>query len=169
MLAHKADPNAANSEGATALPWAAGDPEKVKLLVRAGADVKARSKIGRTPLIVAAASAGNLESVRLLVSKGADPTVTDQYGDGPVGSAAASAGESVRFRIQVWLFIIDPVAFLACRGGQRTCGTLACGLPQERHAHPCRYHLLFDHQAGVLRKSPQPVIAIQTADYGWLS
>ena len=95
LLAHRADPNVKNAEGATALMWAAGDAEKVKLLLRSGADIKAKSKLGRTSLIIAAASAGNLESVRLLLSKGADPSLADENGDGPVGSAASSGDVAI--------------------------------------------------------------------------
>src|SRR6185437_2405504 len=47
--------NAKNAFDATALLWGAGDPVKTKLLVAEGADVNAASKLGRTPLMVAAA------------------------------------------------------------------------------------------------------------------
>ena len=77
--------------------WAAGDSSKVKLLVEAGADVHAQSKLGRTPLIIASATAGNLDTIRLLLAKGANPKLVDENGDGPVGSAA-SAGDSAMLR-----------------------------------------------------------------------
>src|SRR5262245_2456533 len=97
LLAHGADSNSQNPAGAPALMWAAGDIAKTKLLVQAGADVNAKSKLGRTPLIIASATAGNLETIRLLLAKGADPKLVDENGDGPVGSAAG-AGDAAMLR-----------------------------------------------------------------------
>jgi ankyrin repeat protein len=97
LLARGADPNSQNPAGATALMWAAGDSSKVKLLVEAGADVHAKSKLDRTPLIIASATAGNLDTIRLLLAKGANPKLVDENGDGPVGSAA-SADDSAMLR-----------------------------------------------------------------------
>src|SRR5258708_14417189 len=82
LLARGADPNAQNPAGATALMWAAGHAAKAKVLVQAGADVNAISKMGRTPLIIASATAGNLETVRLLLAKGASTKLVDENGDG---------------------------------------------------------------------------------------
>lgn len=72
LLAAGADVNAKNAFDATALMWCANDLAKVRLLVEKGANVNARSKQGRTPLIIAAAHDGNFEVVKLLVEKGAD-------------------------------------------------------------------------------------------------
>jgi ankyrin repeat protein len=66
--------------GATALLWGAIDPAKARLLIHAGADVNAKSNIGRTPLIVAATRYGSAETVRLLMGKGADPKTVDGTG-----------------------------------------------------------------------------------------
>src|SRR5712692_5523524 len=96
LLANKADPNGQNSAGATALMWAAGDADKVRLLIEAGADVNAKSKLGRTALIIATTSAGNVETVRLLLAEGADPKLVDGNGDGPVGSASCAGCAAVR-------------------------------------------------------------------------
>src|SRR5262249_52790058 len=97
LLSNGADPNERNLAGATALMWAAGDAAKAKVLVQGGAEVNAISKLGRTPLIIASATAGNLETVRLLLAKGAHPKQVDENGDGPVGSAA-SAGDAAMLR-----------------------------------------------------------------------
>jgi ankyrin repeat protein len=90
LLGAGADPALANPFGATALLWAAGDFDKVRLLVEKGANVNGAAKSGRTPLIVAAAYPGNLETVRLLLAKGADPKHVDLSGEGPLGGAASA-------------------------------------------------------------------------------
>ena len=72
ILAAGADVNAKNNFDATALMWCANDLEKVRLLVEKGADVNARSKHGKIPLLIAAAYDGNVEVIRLLLNKGAD-------------------------------------------------------------------------------------------------
>src|SRR6478672_13266325 len=55
LLAKKADVNAPQGDGATALHWAVyrGDKEMVRVLVRAGANVKAANREGATPLWLA--------------------------------------------------------------------------------------------------------------------
>ena len=60
LIARGADPDAAHGDGMTALHWAAehGDLQVVALLVDAGADVEARTRLGsHTPLHVASRSA----------------------------------------------------------------------------------------------------------------
>jgi ankyrin repeat protein len=47
-----ADPNIANDFAATPLMWCAGDAAKVRLLLSKGAKADARSKLGRTPLLI---------------------------------------------------------------------------------------------------------------------
>src|ERR1700743_3289920 len=55
LLAQKADVNAPQADGATALHWAVfhGDKELVQQLVRAGANVGAANREGATPLWLA--------------------------------------------------------------------------------------------------------------------
>src|SRR5438876_12251279 len=55
LLAQKADVNAPQGDGATALHWAAyhGDKELTDALIRAGANVKAANREGATPLWLA--------------------------------------------------------------------------------------------------------------------
>ena len=91
LLERGSDPNRANTAGATALMWAAGDPGKVLLLLARKAEVNARAKSGRTPLIVASAIHGNIEAVKLLLDAGADLKARDANGTGPVWAAAAAA------------------------------------------------------------------------------
>jgi ankyrin repeat protein len=75
-----ADVNTQNDLQASALLWAACQPEKARLLLERGAEVNIQSKQGRTPLMVAAACAGNAETVRLMLSKGADVNARDRLG-----------------------------------------------------------------------------------------
>jgi ankyrin repeat protein len=77
LLDHGADPNAKNTNGATALIWAAGDLERVRLLLARGADAKAVSQRGRTALYVAARSDASAPTVKMLIASGADPNATD--------------------------------------------------------------------------------------------
>src|SRR5258708_40012155 len=58
LLGAKADVNAKNAFDATALMWGAGDIKKVRLLLDKGADVNARSKPGRSALIIACSQSG---------------------------------------------------------------------------------------------------------------
>ena len=55
LLAQKADVNAPQADGATALHWAVyrGDLEMADVLIRAGANVKAANREGATPLWLA--------------------------------------------------------------------------------------------------------------------
>lgn len=77
LLAKKADVNAAQADGATALQWAVhwGNPAAVDLLLKAGADVKAANRLNATPLYLAAES-GNGLLVQKLLAAGADPNQT---------------------------------------------------------------------------------------------
>lgn len=72
-LARKADVNAAQIDGSTALHWAveSDDAEIVDLLIRAGARVTARTREGVTPLQLAATN-GNGPMIDRLLKAGAD-------------------------------------------------------------------------------------------------
>jgi ankyrin repeat protein len=71
LLDAGADPNTADSFGATPLMFGIRDIAKVRLLLDAGARVNDKSKQDQTALIVAAANPGSLETIRLLTAKGA--------------------------------------------------------------------------------------------------
>ena len=73
-LARKADVNAAQVDGTTALHWAVDhdDLEMVDLLIRAGARVTARTREGVTPLQLAAIN-GSAVVIDRLLKGGADP------------------------------------------------------------------------------------------------
>jgi ankyrin repeat protein len=92
LLAGGADVNAAQGDGMTALHWAArsGDAEIVRMLLYAGANVKAVTRLGAyTPLMMAAAL-GHAEAVAALVSAGADVKAVNSTGSTPLMLAARS-------------------------------------------------------------------------------
>jgi ankyrin repeat protein len=88
LLAAGADPNATNSAGATALMWAAPDPDKMQLLLDAGADVNARSDDRRSALVVTSGIVGAAPALRLLLDYGADPSIWQPGDPSPVREAA---------------------------------------------------------------------------------
>jgi ankyrin repeat protein len=90
LLDAGADPNIANVFAATPLMWCAGDAAKIRLLLSKGAKVDARSQLGRTPLLIAAAYDGAAEAARLLIEKGADVNARDKGGMSVLQQAASS-------------------------------------------------------------------------------
>src|SRR5262245_54099893 len=73
LIGQRADVNAPQPDGATALHWAVyrGDREMVTMLVRAGANVKAANREGSTPLWLACIN-GDPDMIAGLVEAGAD-------------------------------------------------------------------------------------------------
>ncbi len=96
-LKQQPDVNGRNAFDATALILAAADERKAHLLIDHGADVNAHSRMGRTPLGMAASCDGCSRIVRLLLAKGADPNYRDKGGMTPLWLAAqAGDADSVR-------------------------------------------------------------------------
>ncbi|MEZ5287399.1 MAG: ankyrin repeat domain-containing protein [Vicinamibacterales bacterium] len=92
LLKDAADVNAAQGDGMTALHWAAmnGDADMAKMLVYAGANVRAVTRIGSyTPLFLAARQ-GQAAVVPVLVGAGADARQSTATGTTPLMVAAAS-------------------------------------------------------------------------------
>jgi ankyrin repeat protein len=92
LLQQRADVNAPEGDGMTALHWAAerGDADMALLLLKAGARAQAETRIGRyTPLHVAAKS-GRAAIVRALVDAGANVNAAATTGAVPLHFAAAS-------------------------------------------------------------------------------
>ena len=88
LISSGADAKAESEAGVTALHWCTGDVAKVHLLLDQGADVNKASRLGRTPLLVAASAYGALETVKLLLQKGAEVNVVDSAGFTPLNAAA---------------------------------------------------------------------------------
>ena len=92
LLKQKVDVNAPQGDGSTALHWAAhnDDVEMAKVLLAAGASVKAATRIGAaTPLFMACRN-GNAAMIEVLVNAGSDPKSVDQPGTTPLMMAAAA-------------------------------------------------------------------------------
>ena len=73
----------------------------IQLLLAAGADFKARDRVGRTPLHYVAAQSENAIEVTLLLAAGADPMARDRYCATPLHSAAQGGGNTELFRALV--------------------------------------------------------------------
>ena len=91
LIQQKADVNAPQVDGATALHWAVykQDPEMVDLLIRANASVKAENRTGVTPLEMAAMY-GNAVILDRLIKAGADAKRKGPNGETMVMFAARS-------------------------------------------------------------------------------
>jgi len=82
LLKQRADVNAPQADGMTALHWAAyrDDLETARLLMKAGANVKAENRYGVMALSMACVN-GNSELVELLLGAGADPNTALRGGE----------------------------------------------------------------------------------------
>lgn len=96
LIQQKADVNAAEGDGATALHWASyrDDLASADLLIRAGANVNAPNDLGATPLWVASLN-GSTAMVRRLLNAGANPDAALLLGETPLMAAARSGHAAV--------------------------------------------------------------------------
>jgi len=100
LVKQRADVNAAQPDGTTALHWAAhwNDAEAVSLLLRAGANAKAVNRYGATPLSEAVVS-GNAAMIESLLNAGASPKTLTSENAETVLMTAARAGNVDAVRI----------------------------------------------------------------------
>jgi ankyrin repeat protein len=141
-----ADVKARNDMDATALLWAAADPEKARLLIEHGADVTVASKQGRTPLMVAAARKGGAAIVDLLLSKGADVHAKDRVGETALTIAARSGD-------------LDIVKLLLAKGAEPNTADAVGRRPLFAAAigqNPAIVRLLLQHGAAVNAATSRP-------------
>ena len=89
LLAAGADPDTRQTDGATALHWAAyqEDVDMLSALVQAGANVNITNRLGASPLYLAAKS-GNAELIERLLNAGADPNLALKIGETPLMTAS---------------------------------------------------------------------------------
>ena len=89
LLKQRADVDAPQADGMTALHWAVyhNDPEIAEQLLAAGASVKAANRYGVTPLSLACTN-GSSRLVELLLKSGADPSLALPGGETPLMTAA---------------------------------------------------------------------------------
>jgi ankyrin repeat protein len=91
LLQKKANVNAAEADGTTALHWASykDNQEAADLLIRAGANVNAATDLGVTPLWPASEN-GSAAMVKKLLDAGANPNLALVAGETPLMVAARS-------------------------------------------------------------------------------
>jgi uncharacterized protein len=96
LVAARADVNAPQPDGTTALHWAAyhADTKATAKLLAAGADPSTLTGTGMTPLAMAC-EAGNTELVRLLLKARANPNQTLKNGETPLMMAARTGSVPV--------------------------------------------------------------------------
>jgi ankyrin repeat protein len=96
LLQKKADVNAPQIDGATALHWAVyrDDLETADLLIRSGAKVDAANRYGATPLSMASLF-GNARMVKRLLEAGADAKQTGPNGETTVMMAARNGNAEI--------------------------------------------------------------------------
>jgi ankyrin repeat protein len=101
LIKQRANINAAEPDGMTALHWAArgNDLETVQLLIRSGANVKAVNRYGVTALTLAATNA-NAAMIEALLKAGADPNTALPEGETVLMTAARTGnGAAVKLLI----------------------------------------------------------------------
>ena len=144
LLQAKANVNATDADGSTALLWASyhNDVEAADLLIRAGANVNAASDLGATPLW-AASQNGGVAIVRKLLAAGANPDAALPSGETPVMVAARSGYPEV---VEA---LIEKGADLNVHGS-RGQTALMWAVAQK---HPEVVKVLLAHHADLRRKS----------------
>jgi ankyrin repeat protein len=121
MIAQRANVNAAEPDGMTALHYAvlSNDETTTQLLVRAGANVKAASRYGITPLKLAAEN-GNPAITDLLLKAGADANAATPEGETVLMTAARTGNYNVIRSLVTNGADVEPAGAQA--GGQAGCG-----------------------------------------------
>jgi uncharacterized protein len=92
LLKNAADVNAAQGDGMTALHWAAvnGDAELAQMLITAGANIKATTRLGTYTPLYLASQHGHAPVLQALITAGADVKSGTPNGTTPLMVAAAS-------------------------------------------------------------------------------
>jgi uncharacterized protein len=141
LLAQKADVNAPQGDGATALHWAIyqDDLATVDLLLKAGASVKVANSFGATPLSLAAEN-GDPALAKRLLDAGADPNERMLNTD-TVLMMAARTGDVATITL-----LLDRGADVNAKETSRGTTALMWAVAQR---HPAAAQLLIDYGADV--------------------
>jgi len=141
LLQQKADVNAPQADGATALQWAAyrNDLELADLLLRAGANVEIANRDGATPLSLACES-GSAAMIEKFLNAGADVNQKGPHGETPLMMASRNGNADA---IQV---LLDRQA--AVNATETLRGTTALMWAAEQ-SHAAAAQLLIAHGADV--------------------
>jgi uncharacterized protein len=146
LLQQKANVNAAQVDGTTALHWAvqANDLETADLLIRAGAKVAAANREGATPLMLASIN-GNAAMLEKLIQAGADPNVAlTKFGDTAL-MMTARTGKADAVKA-----LLDHAAQV---NAKETWGGTTALMWAVSERHPAVVKLLIDHGADVNAQS----------------
>jgi uncharacterized protein len=145
LLAQRADVNAAQGDGATALHWAVyrGDRELADVLIRAGANVKAANREGATPLWLATLN-GDAATITALLAGGADPNERLPLGRTPL-MVASRTGNVAAIKV-----LLDRGADVNAKETLR--GTTALMWAADE-AHPAAVQLLVQRGADINARS----------------
>jgi ankyrin repeat protein len=145
LIQQKADVNAPQPDGATALQWAAyhNDLAIADLLIAAGADSKKANRDGATPLSLAALN-GSAPMIERLLKAGADPNEKHPKGETPLMFASRN-GDLAAIKV-----LLDHKADLNAKESVR--GTTALMWAAEQ-SHPDAIKLLLQSGAAVAAAS----------------
>ena len=149
LLTQKADVNAPQADGATALHWAIyrGDQELATMLIRAGANPKAANREGSTPLWLASIG-GDATMIAALIEAGADPNETLPLGRTPLMIASRTG------KVDAMKVLLDRGADVNAKETAR--GTTALMWAADE-AHPAAVQLLIERGADIkARSNPAP-------------
>ena len=145
LIEQRADLNAAQPDGATALQWAIyrGDVATATALIAAGASVQQANRNGVTPLALAS-ERGNVELVRLLLEAGADPNERLPNGETVLMMAARTGNP-------------EPMVLLIERGADVNAAEDLRGTTPlmwaAAYEHPAAVQVLLEHGADVAARS----------------
>jgi ankyrin repeat protein len=145
LIQQKADVNAAQTDGATALHWAVyrEDAELVDMLIRAGANVKVANREGVTPLMMAALY-GDAAIIDRLLKAGAEAKALGQNGETMLMFAARN-GNPAAVKL-----LIEAGADVNARESLRQTTALMWAAEQK---HPEAVKVLLEHGADPKLKS----------------
>ena len=101
LLKQGADVNAAEGDGMTALHWAAslGEPVLTQMLLSAGANVRATTRLGGITPLHLASQAGHAQVVAAFLAAGVDPNLATATGATPLMLAARSGSVETATRL----------------------------------------------------------------------
>ena len=145
LLERQVDVNVAETDGTTALHWAAyrGDIEAARLLLDAGAAAEAANRYGVTPLALAAGR-GSADIVEALLDAGADPNTTLPEGETVLMTAARTGN------VDVLRLLLARGADLRARESWRGQTALHWAAAEN---HPAAVHALIELGAAVDERS----------------
>jgi len=141
LLQQKADVNAVQADGATAIQWAVyrDDLQMADVLIAAGANIKLANREGATPLYLASLH-GSAAMIEKLLKAGGDPNQLGPEGETPL-MLAARTGNLDAIRL-----LLDHQADVNAKDKLR--GTTALMWATEQ-SHPEAVKLLIEHGATV--------------------